>query len=119
MNLLSEDPSAFITFEQEAIRAVGDNPRGKYVIEKYGLDRPELEEARQARYEDVERALVLAEVNTKDQDEIDDLCRALKLEEKELVAIVAKAVQVKDTAARAFSPFAGMIRANFPNLPIE
>jgi uncharacterized protein (TIGR02646 family) len=56
-----EDPANFLEFRENVIRAIDENPRGEATIRSFGLDRPELEDQRLARFSLIRRVIPIIE----------------------------------------------------------
>lgn len=92
----SEDVEKYISFREEVIFAVDDNPRGKATIEVLGLDRVELNEMRKDLYEKLELIYEIAN-------------HVPALPES------AKAKKLIDKAVLIASPYSSMIRCALNN----
>jgi uncharacterized protein (TIGR02646 family) len=112
----TDDPEAHLTYVAEVVQPKDGSNRGKYVIAKFGLDRGELADLRQARFQQVDSALEFANLNLADAQEVVALCKAFKISSNRLQSLVERARHLQNTAALRSAPFAGMIRANFPSL---
>lgn len=111
-----DDPEAHLTYVAEVVQPKDDSTRGNYVIAKLGLNRGDLADLRQARFQQVDSALEFANLNLADAQEVVALCKAFNISPMRLQSLVERARQILQTAALRNSPFAGMVRANFPSL---
>ena len=112
----NDNPEKAVTFKRENAIPVEGSLRGKYMIEHLGLQRAALADARQARLEDVERALVWATIDPNNEQQLQGILEEIPLSRTQLIEMLKAAHLVKDAAALPDAPFAGMIRANFPQL---
>jgi uncharacterized protein (TIGR02646 family) len=112
----NDDPEKAVTFKRENAIPVEGSLRGKYMIEHLGLQRSSLADARQARLEDVERALVWATIDPNNEQQLQGILEEIPLPRTQLIEMLKAAQLVKQGAALPDAPFAAMIRANFPQL---
>ena len=111
------DPETQITFVEEA--AKGITPEGKASVDAYGLNRPELLDDRRERLRCLRNEEMLARLFESDPPLV-DLQRLVASygSDQELSRRIADARLAYQRAAFAAAEYAGMVRANFPLLPI-
>lgn len=118
VNPAEEDPEKHIGFRSEVV--FGKTPKGEASYKIFGLHRPKLEEARRIHLEKLKRDAMLSLFST-------DLVNAAfkkqynaqtgqNLKVGEIKQLIIAAKNTVATAAFAHAPFAGLVRANFPNL---
>ncbi len=112
-----DNPEKAVTFKRENAIPVNGSLHGMYMIAHLGLQRGALADARQARLEDVERAMVWAEIDIDNEQQVQAILEKIPLPKAQFLTMLHAAQQVIQTAALPEAPFAGMIRANFPALP--
>jgi len=98
--------------------AVGRTPQGRTTIEGCGLNRQKLRERRQDHFDKLERDEALADYNIAALPLVEIQRQLLKY--KSLPALARRIKQARDVCNRAAldsAEFAGMVRANFPQLP--
>lgn len=114
----TENPAVHLSFTQDAARAL--DARGAACIVVFGLDRPELIRRRQEHLKALSYARLVGGLNMTQPlaPAITAFFQDLRLTDAESVAMVAEARRVWEAAALAAAEYAGMVRANFPLLPI-
>lgn len=117
LNPAVDNPEDHLTFVKDAIAAVDE--RGKESIKAFGLDRPDLIKSRldhlkKLRYARIIGALSFMPPLSSDEQE---LLEELKLTVEEGKEAVEEAKRVWREAAFDLAEYAGMVRANFPQLP--
>ena len=111
-----DDPEPHITFRKAV--AVGRTGRGRATIEACGLNRLKLRERRRDHFDKLDRDEVLADYNIGALPATEIQRQVVKY--GSLTALARRIKQARDVCKRAAlgkAEFAGMVRANFPNLP--
>lgn len=111
-----EDPSIYITFNEEVPVAVANSLKGKTSIKAYGLER--LNDARLENLKAIKIALALINLNEGNAAEVNAAAAELKIAPADLVESIIAAKQLYNFAAKDTAKFAACVRCKFPHLPI-
>jgi uncharacterized protein (TIGR02646 family) len=111
-----DEPADHITFNRHV--PVAKTNRGKISITGFGIDRPELNRAREAYLQNVRNNDALAKVNLGQltDDDRDHYSSVMNQPWPVLEGLILTAKVFMEKAAKDTTPFAAMIRANFPEL---
>lgn len=111
------DPEKHIRY-REHVPSAKDKP-GDESLFAYGLNRPKLNEMRERYLNNVKNNVALARLNLEEmtQADKDRYSKDFGLPWEVLEDVVLKAKAFTQVAAKPQSPFAAMVRANFPELP--
>lgn len=116
----NEDATQFIQFRKEIAYAVDGNKKGKETINLLHLNRRHLCDKRLELFEELEGILYLANIDLNDEKLLAKILDTLPESAEELfIKTIIRAKQLFNNAAKAHSPFAGMVRSNFPHLPYQ
>lgn len=115
INPLVEDPSHFITFNEEIPVPVAGSVKGLTSIKSYGLER--LNESRLENLIAIEIALPLCNIDETNQEEVQNAAIILGIADADLIDVVVKAKTVFNSAAKDTAKFAHCVRCKFPHLP--
>ena len=99
---VDEDPEQFIEFEQEQIKPVNNNIRGKSTIQKIGLDRAPLNERRLEKLNQLKTLFCILDINLEQKDKA--------------VQMITKRYE---SSLLDETEYASMIRCFFRNNPIN
>jgi uncharacterized protein (TIGR02646 family) len=111
-----DDPAAHIRFRRAV--AVGRTPRGRATITLCGLNRKQMLERRRTHLAHLESHDSMADMDPTTMSAIDLAREATKCGSvPALVKRILQARTIRDAAALASAEYAGMMRANFPQLP--
>jgi uncharacterized protein (TIGR02646 family) len=115
INPIEEDPSLFITFNEEVPVEVGGSLKGSTSIKAYGLER--LNDSRLEYLNELGAALAFIEINS--DAKIQNAMDAFNFTRRDVLKFVADATQLFNTAAKDTAKFAYCVRCKFPALPIR
>lgn len=113
-----DDPESHIGFREEV--CCPKDEKGKKSITAYGLNRDKLIETRREYLNNVYNNYIFSrlDLDSITQAEKTSLLERFNCTEEELNILIEKARRFINKAARTGSPFAAMVRHNYPDLPI-
>jgi uncharacterized protein (TIGR02646 family) len=111
------NPEKHIRFRKHVPSGIDDF--GNESIYGYGINRPKLNEARERYLNNVRNNVMLArlDLDALSQEDKDRYSRDFSLAWADLEDLILKAKEFVKIAAQPQSPYAAMVRANFPKLP--
>ncbi|MCB9234232.1 MAG: hypothetical protein H6581_21425 [Bacteroidia bacterium] len=121
-----ENPEDHITFEGHIPKPRDGSEKGRKSISVLGLKRKDLNDARRECLQNVQLGKILASyiektpfstLSTNEKIELKKAINQQGISDIELEEILVQTLQVAKNGAKSNHPFAGMIRANFPDLP--
>ncbi len=116
INPMIEDPSLFITFNEEIPVPVNGSLKGATSIKAYGLER--LNESRLENLKAIKTALALVNIDETNAAEIARISVELKINPADLVESVLFAKELYNSAAKETAKFTYSVRCKFTQLPI-
>lgn len=115
INPMIEDPSLFITFNEEIPVPVNGNLKGATSIKNYGLER--LNESRLENLKAIKIALALINIDENNVAEVAAAAAELKINPADLVESILFAKKLFNSAAKECAKFTYSVRCKFPHLP--
>jgi hypothetical protein len=110
-----EDPSSFITFNEEVPIPVSGNLKGKTSIKAYGLER--MNDSRLEYLKLLGSLLAFREIDITDDSQVSLAMRMFNFTRQEVLDKVDDAIQFFNHAATDRGKFAHCVRCKFPHLP--
>lgn len=115
INPNEEDPSNFITFNEEVPVAVNGCLKGSTSIRVFGLER--LNNTRQEYLIALSLALVFSQIDPTNNIQIDLAMQTFNFTRQEVIDKINSSVQLRDSAAKDTAKFSYCVRCKFPYLP--
>lgn len=115
INPLIEEPSDFITFNEEVPVPVNGSLKGDMSITTYGLKR--MNNTRLEYLVLLDAILAYYNIDTTDNEQVQNAMNGLKCSRQKVLNLVANANQFYNNAAKDTAKFAHCVRKQFPHLP--
>ncbi len=110
-----DDPEKHLGFREEV--CFDRDEKGKTSLSAFGINRKELLEDRRNYLNNVRDNCVIASLESKTIEEKRSLFSCLNMTDQKIEELIINARKFINEAAKDHSPFAAMVRNNFPDLP--